>query len=75
MSTIDPEIIQPDPPAKLYDVIGIPLGDTAERVVLPEDIRRAIFNAGVGGTVTLALTGSLQGELYARGSLSMHTGP
>jgi hypothetical protein len=73
MSTTDPEVL-PDPPAKLYDVIGIPLGDTAERVVLPEDVRRAIWNAGVGGTVTLTLSGPLQSELIARNSLRIHPG-
>jgi hypothetical protein len=74
MAETDPQATQPDPPAKLYDVIGIPLGDTAARVVVPDDIRRMIFNAGVGNTVTLTLSGPLQSELYARGSLRSHPG-
>jgi hypothetical protein len=52
-----------------YLVIGLPLGDTAARVVLPEDIRRMIWNAGVGSTVTLRLTAQVEAELFSRQSL------
>jgi hypothetical protein len=52
-----------------YLVKGTPLGDTGVRAVGNEDVRYLIWNAPVGGQITVTLSATVERDLIARGSL------